>query len=304
VASDFLPYLKFYPAETLADERFAGWDMAERGTWFTLILHAWNNGSIPSDEGALARIARMKPAAFRKVWAAISDRFIPHPEQPGRLTSRRLEQEREEARAKSAAGRKGAESRWRKGAPEMQPLDPTTPVAMRSHSDGDAEAMPAAQHSAAQRSTTHPIASLRAARMGVGHPAFDVVTHWTGAVWPALSGAACPDVTAAQAQSLAVLSGKHGAAAICAAMDAAAADEYWGPKLDLDTFVAKHAKWLARKAGAPPPPPQRPPGANPVWGDPDFDDPTAYADYNAFEARSAPADAVPITGPSIRSVRP
>jgi hypothetical protein len=93
--------------------------------------------------------------------------------------------------------------------------------------------------------------------MGVGHPAFEAVTHWTGVVWLKLSGASCPDVTTAQAQSLAVLSNKHGAPAICAAMDAAAADEFWGPKLDLDTFVAKHARWLVRKA-APAPPGKRP----------------------------------------------
>ncbi len=44
----------------------------------------------------------------------------------------------------------------------------------------------------------------------------------------------------------------------------------------------------------------RKPGELPRWGDPDFDDPTAYPDYNAYQARSAPASAVPITGPSIR----
>lgn len=87
--------------------------------------------------------------------------------------------------------------------------------------------------------------------MGVGSPAFEAVSHWTGAVWPRLSAAECPDVQQHQAQSLAALSNKHGAPAICGAMDAAAADEFWGPKLDLDTFIAKHARWLGRKPAGP-----------------------------------------------------
>lgn len=91
----------------------------------------------------------------------------------------------------------------------------------------------------------------RGARVGVGSPAFEALTHWREAVWPKVSGAACPEFTAAQVQSLAVLSGKHGPPAICAAMDAALADEFWGPKLDLDTFIAKYARWLERKAPAP-----------------------------------------------------
>jgi hypothetical protein len=88
----------------------------------------------------------------------------------------------------------------------------------------------------------------RCARWGVGHPAFEVIQHWTSSVWPSLSTVPCPDVTTTQAQSLAVLSGKHGARVLCDAMDAAAADPYWSKTLDLGTFIAKHAKWLGRKA--------------------------------------------------------
>jgi hypothetical protein len=110
--------------------------------------------------------------------------------------------------------------------------------------------MPTEQSSAEQNRTAQ---SERKARVGVGHPAFECISHWRGEVWPRLSEALCPDVTPTQAQSLAVLSQKHGARPICAAMDAAVVDEFWGPKLDLDTFIAKHGKWLGRKNGRAPP---------------------------------------------------
>jgi hypothetical protein len=155
---------------------------------------------------------------------------------------------------RSEAGRTGARSRWSKRDNTAEPQEQGDATALRPEFDRNATtpdtAVPTDQHNADQHSTAHP---QRIARVGVGSPAFEAVAHWTGKVWPKLSGAACPDVTTTQAQSLAVLSNKHGVAAICAAMDAAAADEFWGSKLDLDTFVAKHARWLARKAGALPP---------------------------------------------------
>lgn len=90
-----------------------------------------------------------------------------------------------------------------------------------------------------------------AARVGVGSPAFPAVEHWTKTVWPRLSEALCPSVTTVQEQSLRVLCERHGPAVICAAMDAAAVDEFWGAKLDLDTFISRNAKWLGRKATGP-----------------------------------------------------
>lgn len=111
-----LPWFKVYAAETLSDERFQGWTVDERGAWFSLLLTAWREGSIPGDQASLARLLHVDASAMRSLWSAIGDRFIPHPDFPGRLTSPRLEMEREEAEKlrekKSEAGKKGATSRW------------------------------------------------------------------------------------------------------------------------------------------------------------------------------------------------
>lgn len=114
MAGDLLPYFHMYAAETLSDERFSQWNVSERGAWLTLVLHAWVNGSIPSERDALARIVHMPPRAFDTVWRAIGDRFVAHPDADGRLTSARLEIEREKAQARASAGKAGATSRWNK----------------------------------------------------------------------------------------------------------------------------------------------------------------------------------------------
>jgi hypothetical protein len=87
----------------------------------------------------------------------------------------------------------------------------------------------------------------RAARVGVGDPAFEAVDHWRRVVWPKLSPADCPLVTQSQKQSLAVLSQSNTAATVCAAMDRAAADGFWADKIDLDSFIAKFPRFLPRR---------------------------------------------------------
>lgn len=113
-----LPWFKVYAAETLSDENFQGWDQTERGAWFTLILVCWREGSIPSDQTSLAKLLHLDGSVMRQAWSAIGSRFVEHPDHPGRLTSPRLEKEREAARllhnAKVGAGKKGAKSRWDK----------------------------------------------------------------------------------------------------------------------------------------------------------------------------------------------
>jgi hypothetical protein len=117
-----IPWFKMYAAETLSDERFQGWTVDERGAWLTLLLVAWREGSIPSDQGSLARLLHVDPNTMRLLWSAIGNRFVPHEDHPGRLTSPRLEIEREDAarliQKRTKAGAAGATSRWHKAKQE------------------------------------------------------------------------------------------------------------------------------------------------------------------------------------------
>jgi hypothetical protein len=114
-----LPWFKVYAAETLSDSNFQGWTIEERGAWFTLVLVCWREGSIPGDQTSLAKLLHVDGGGMRSLWSAIGSRFIEHLDHPGRLTSPRLEMEREEAERlvskRAEAGKRGATSRWSKG---------------------------------------------------------------------------------------------------------------------------------------------------------------------------------------------
>jgi hypothetical protein len=116
MAGMVLPYWKCFAAETLSDSRFQSWDVAERGAFWTLLNIQWREGAIPADMTTLAKLLHVDGGAMRSLWSAIGDRFVPHPDHPGKLANPRMEEEREEALAsvnqKKRAGKLGAESRW------------------------------------------------------------------------------------------------------------------------------------------------------------------------------------------------
>ena len=119
--TDF-PWFKIYAAETLSDENFLSWGLAERGVWITLLCHCWKEGSIPSDISKLARICSCNADAMQEHWTGIADRFR-ESQIPGRLICPRLEFERElsiqESEDKSQHGKKAAHARWNKYKTEM-----------------------------------------------------------------------------------------------------------------------------------------------------------------------------------------
>jgi hypothetical protein len=111
-----LPFFPLYAAETLADGRFQGWNLEERGAWLTLVCCCWNDGDIPAAQSTLARLLGVGPGDMARLWSAIGDRFIEAPGKPGRLISPRLETERDKAeglsKIRAEAGTKGAKARW------------------------------------------------------------------------------------------------------------------------------------------------------------------------------------------------
>ena len=175
MAGDMLPYFRFYPAETLSDERFQSWTLAERGAWLTLICYAWREGSIPGDLPSLAKLLRIDGNAMATLWQCLGNRFVEHPDYPGRLCSLRQEEEREKAQAaiakKVSAGKKGAESRWAKlrqtngtanaiamanDSPQPYPQPQPQPQPASLTENGNAIAMPTAaggQHSSQEAQT-------------------------------------------------------------------------------------------------------------------------------------------------------
>lgn len=90
----------------------------------------------------------------------------------------------------------------------------------------------------------------RPARVGVGSPAFDAVQHWRLTAWPKRSPSPCPVVTERQVAALVHLVAEHTVPVVTGAMDRATADPFWADKLDLDTFIARFARFLPTHPGA------------------------------------------------------
>lgn len=86
----------------------ASFDAEEHGSYLLLLMEMWRSeGSLPDKPGYLARVARVSPRRWAKVWASIGSKFTPHSE--GRLTNERLAQEYRKATAiseqRSTAGK-------------------------------------------------------------------------------------------------------------------------------------------------------------------------------------------------------
>lgn len=93
------PFMPLYVADYLADTSHLR--TIEHGAYLLLICHYWRTGGLPTDDAALARIARMTGAEWRKVRPAIATLF-----QDG-WKHKRIEFELSEAARISAAGRTG-----------------------------------------------------------------------------------------------------------------------------------------------------------------------------------------------------
>jgi len=119
-------------------------DAEEHGAYLLLLMEMWRSeGSLPDRPGYLARVARVSPRRWAKVWASIGSKFIPHSE--GRLTNERLAQEYRKATAiseqRSTAGKASVKAKSLKSfasnptsvpAPLVAALPPRTPTLVQS----------------------------------------------------------------------------------------------------------------------------------------------------------------------------
>jgi uncharacterized protein YdaU (DUF1376 family) len=93
------PWMPLYVADYLAAT--AHLSAAQSGAYLHLIMHYWWTGGLPDDDGALARIARMSRAQWRRARPVIEKFFAPG------WKHKRVEFELVEAARLSRAGRAG-----------------------------------------------------------------------------------------------------------------------------------------------------------------------------------------------------
>ena len=131
-------WMPFYVADYLADTGHL--TTAEHGAYLLLIMHYWSNGGLPDDDKKLARIVRMSPSEWAEARETLSEFF-----QDG-WSHKRIDAEFARAAEKSQKAAASASKRWDANA-------------MRTHSDGNANAMLPQSQSQSDISTDVDIAA-------------------------------------------------------------------------------------------------------------------------------------------------
>jgi uncharacterized protein YdaU (DUF1376 family) len=107
------PAFQFYAGDFL--QGTAEMTLEETGLYIRLLCHQWIAGSIPSEPSRASALAHTTAEAFERLWPVVAPKFRAGPD--GRLRNARLEAAREAQRqwreGQRAAGKAGAEKRWR-----------------------------------------------------------------------------------------------------------------------------------------------------------------------------------------------
>jgi uncharacterized protein YdaU (DUF1376 family) len=105
----------WYPADWRGSEAVMAMTMEERGLYHELLDHAWETGSLPTDEAVLRKIAQATEREWRRSWPKVRQQFVEH---DGRLSHRKIDERRPELeawhRSRRDAGRVGGLKRWGK----------------------------------------------------------------------------------------------------------------------------------------------------------------------------------------------
>lgn len=107
------PCFQFYPEEFVGSGTVGTADANEVACYVLLLCLDWTEGGFVYDEKRLARWCKVSPAAFRRAWSHLADKF---PARDGRHFNTRLEKERQKQADWREKSRKGAEAanakRW------------------------------------------------------------------------------------------------------------------------------------------------------------------------------------------------
>lgn len=129
------PSMPFYVNDWLSSPSVACMSLEQQGAYLRLLCYCWasQNAELPDDDKALSVLSGMNEGWFNGGSHLVRVCFVPHPNQPSRLTNKKLFdlwQERVEWRRKSSdAGRKSGEVRRKSGCgkqvTERTNLEPT-----------------------------------------------------------------------------------------------------------------------------------------------------------------------------------
>lgn len=106
------PAFQFYPNDFLGSTKVQQMSATEVGAYWLLICACWLDGSLPTDMKRLARIARMKPQQFERMWNSVLGECFDV--RGDRLVNPRLEKERKKQTEYRRRQSDAAALRWDK----------------------------------------------------------------------------------------------------------------------------------------------------------------------------------------------
>lgn len=169
------PAFQFYPGDFISSSKVQRMDMAERGAYITLLCFEWQDGSIPDSIPELARMCSVTPKKMALLWTRVSECFVPHDPQIGRLVNPRLELVRrkqlEHSEERKESGKKGAAERWKEnGSAIKQPMatdaSPSPSLSPSSVGEGKKKG---------KKQGDYPAAEKRAGRVDLAAEAFAAI---------------------------------------------------------------------------------------------------------------------------------
>jgi uncharacterized protein YdaU (DUF1376 family) len=185
MAREQAPAFQFYARDWLADSDVIAMSCAERGAYINLLAACWLEGSLPTDDGALRRIAGADSEEWEQLWTIVARRFQVR---DGRYCNRRLDEERaKQRRFKRLQSDKGKRSAAIRLQPDVN----------RSSTEAQPDTQPKVNSASASSSA---FASSKE-QEGIGADAPTPIVEETGLtprrlgeLWHTLTGEAFPDV--------------------------------------------------------------------------------------------------------------
>jgi uncharacterized protein YdaU (DUF1376 family) len=158
-----LPYFRWYPADAETDSTYAAMTWAERGFYHWCLNYSWINNGLPGEDSQIARVARMSPRDFQKLWIVVGRCFT---NVDGSYRNRRQEEERTYATTKSERATASVRTRYERSTNvEKLAYERTTddlPRALARESESESESDTKAE--------THTHKSVRAALPNLRKP--------------------------------------------------------------------------------------------------------------------------------------
>lgn len=130
------PAFPMYAGDLLSDVNFVLMDLEARGAYWTLLCHAWIEEGIPNDPKKISKILGITPEKLSTIWPSLAPCFAVEMDDGGKVSNRRLENERKKLKSYQKTQSERSKKRWHK------PMQNNTNTSRRNARVGNAVGMP------------------------------------------------------------------------------------------------------------------------------------------------------------------